>query len=603
MKKSIDEIKALVTERSHAYANVFPFMPDDELQTLADDIAKNGLHDSVVMLHGKILDGRNRTVACMMCDPSIVPTEIEFDLEKDGDPRLYVLSKNVHRRHLTTGGKRTSKKGKSPLAMYAAMILSLPAYVPDHANKEDQISGDSEPPQTSQINTNTEDNPMNPDFIGLSAKKRAKKGSIKAVANLLGIDDDTIHKAVRVLKEAPEQVDSIIGDEKSVGGVFKELKQKADTVPAESKKAKSDQKPKPKTDPIIQIPKTSEEPSQNLEKSDIDETGGVSPNKPTVSNPTLLETPSTEEEPTKEDILKLWIAADRRGYMSSALCFEVIHANAIKEVETALANGDIHFYYAAMIASKSHEEQRGFIKWLYEIPKEIRDRYYASSASAMSNRTPITNSDKCDSATVKQKRKTQLAFIVTEQLASGQIPSHLKKARAKMPCTALSRVSKAMTEGTFASKKFCDQVDELSKHLDQCNLFDQRDSCDPDIAIDDICKLINSLKVTLSLFKDSNPTGLRKIEKKLMNLTNKSGCPLFIQIIDICIFLIETFPQWDKKSKKAARTVEDKKLLETVREKYDTCLKQNGLVKDADGIIRSPLLIHAQRLLDAITED
>lgn len=77
----------------------------DELKTLADDIRQHGLRDPVVLLDDKILDGRNRALACEMAgvDPF---TEARLRLfgsrASDGeDPIGFVVSQNSHRRHLT----------------------------------------------------------------------------------------------------------------------------------------------------------------------------------------------------------------------------------------------------------------------------------------------------------------------------------------------------------------------------------------------------------------------------------------------------------------------------------------------------------------------
>jgi hypothetical protein len=79
----------------HPYCTLFPACTEEELQTLTDDIRQNGLLDPVVLLDGKILDGRNRDTACAML--GIDPETIEY---AGDDPLGFVLSKNLHRRHL-----------------------------------------------------------------------------------------------------------------------------------------------------------------------------------------------------------------------------------------------------------------------------------------------------------------------------------------------------------------------------------------------------------------------------------------------------------------------------------------------------------------------
>jgi hypothetical protein len=49
----------------HPFANLFPLLEAEELRALKDDIARNGLHDPIVLHEGQILDGRNRFLACL----------------------------------------------------------------------------------------------------------------------------------------------------------------------------------------------------------------------------------------------------------------------------------------------------------------------------------------------------------------------------------------------------------------------------------------------------------------------------------------------------------------------------------------------------------
>lgn len=89
--------KAKVSIEVHPAALLFPMMTDDELNKLADDIAANGLMEPIVTYQGQILDGRNRLAAC-----ELAGVEPKFCEATDvNSPTLYVLSKNLHRRHLT----------------------------------------------------------------------------------------------------------------------------------------------------------------------------------------------------------------------------------------------------------------------------------------------------------------------------------------------------------------------------------------------------------------------------------------------------------------------------------------------------------------------
>ena len=80
----------------HKLANLFPFMSEGEFNLLCEDISANGLLNPIVIYEGKILDGRNRFKACRSL--GLRPSFIQFD---GNDPFSFVVSQNLHRRHLT----------------------------------------------------------------------------------------------------------------------------------------------------------------------------------------------------------------------------------------------------------------------------------------------------------------------------------------------------------------------------------------------------------------------------------------------------------------------------------------------------------------------
>jgi len=79
----------------HEVANIFPLLTGNEFESLRDDIKTNGLLEPIVIHEGKILDGRNRYTACLGAD--VFPDTIAY---VGDDPIGFVLSKNLHRRHL-----------------------------------------------------------------------------------------------------------------------------------------------------------------------------------------------------------------------------------------------------------------------------------------------------------------------------------------------------------------------------------------------------------------------------------------------------------------------------------------------------------------------
>jgi hypothetical protein len=82
-------------------ANLFPLMSDEEFAALKDDIRQHGQHEPIWTYEGKIIDGRNRYRACS--ELGIEP--ITQDWDGDGSIVDFVVSCNLHRRHLNSGQK------------------------------------------------------------------------------------------------------------------------------------------------------------------------------------------------------------------------------------------------------------------------------------------------------------------------------------------------------------------------------------------------------------------------------------------------------------------------------------------------------------------
>jgi ParB-like chromosome segregation protein Spo0J len=81
----------------HPIADLFPLMSGDELAELARDIKANGLDQAGLLFEDKILDGRNRYLACQQAG-----VEFEAAIYDGDEPVAKVVTLNLHRRHLST---------------------------------------------------------------------------------------------------------------------------------------------------------------------------------------------------------------------------------------------------------------------------------------------------------------------------------------------------------------------------------------------------------------------------------------------------------------------------------------------------------------------
>ena len=104
-------------------------MKPEELHELADDVTANGLRDPVTLTpDGLLLDGRNRALACQMADVETATTIF------DGDPWLFSLSRNKHRRHMTT----------DQIALIAAELATRTVGNPNIAIASNEAIGNAE---------------------------------------------------------------------------------------------------------------------------------------------------------------------------------------------------------------------------------------------------------------------------------------------------------------------------------------------------------------------------------------------------------------------------------------------------------------------------
>jgi hypothetical protein len=132
-KLSVGHSKAVPTKqfKFHDVADLFPMLAADELKALATDIFENGQREPITLFEGKILDGRNRYVACV--DAGVEPLFTEYE---GRHPIDYVVSLNLRRRHLD----------ESQRAMVAAKLTNLRV-----GQRADRIAGSIDLPTAAKM--------------------------------------------------------------------------------------------------------------------------------------------------------------------------------------------------------------------------------------------------------------------------------------------------------------------------------------------------------------------------------------------------------------------------------------------------------------------
>lgn len=82
----------------HPLCTLFPRVEGESFDALVSDIRANGLREPITLHDGMILDGGNRYRACLAA--GVEPTFVAFT---GGNIVSFVLSANLHRRHLSPG--------------------------------------------------------------------------------------------------------------------------------------------------------------------------------------------------------------------------------------------------------------------------------------------------------------------------------------------------------------------------------------------------------------------------------------------------------------------------------------------------------------------
>jgi hypothetical protein len=107
-------------EKWHYAANVFPLMQPDEIVALSEDIKISGLLNPIIRCSGKILDGRNRALACFAA-----AVEPKFRDISEKQAEAWARSQNVYRRSL-----------KPEQQVFALVALSQVALTEETAGKK-----------------------------------------------------------------------------------------------------------------------------------------------------------------------------------------------------------------------------------------------------------------------------------------------------------------------------------------------------------------------------------------------------------------------------------------------------------------------------------
>jgi hypothetical protein len=170
----------------HPAAALFPLMKGPEFGLLVEDIDEHGLREPIVMHQGLVLDGRNRLRACEIA--KVEPRFVEW--EGVGSPLAFVLSRNLHRRHLD----------ESQRAMIAARARVMFEEEAAQRERAGQFGQERRTPPTEGV---TDEKPRE---ITAAANLQQPGRSTAKAAEMLNVSERSVFTASRVLQSADEQV-------------------------------------------------------------------------------------------------------------------------------------------------------------------------------------------------------------------------------------------------------------------------------------------------------------------------------------------------------------------------------------------------------------
>lgn len=173
----------------HPLAAIFPLIEGIAFRELVEDVRVHGLREPIILHEGQILDGRNRYRACQAAQVAA-----RYQTYSGKDPLAFVVSANLHRRHLDA-----SQRG-----LIAAQISEMKDSVgaprkPGRRDRGGRLLPPRKYPERARKNAGRE-----------SVVTSPKALSFREAGNLLNVSEPTVAQAKRVLTHGvPELIEAV----------------------------------------------------------------------------------------------------------------------------------------------------------------------------------------------------------------------------------------------------------------------------------------------------------------------------------------------------------------------------------------------------------
>jgi hypothetical protein len=167
----------------HPACDLFPMMASDSLSALCKDIRSNGLANAIVVHEGRVVDGRNRLLACR--ETGVEPRFVEWRQAYQGQMPLtrWIWSVNAKRRHMTA-------------EQVTAVEVALTAW-------EEQEAARMRQAETQQLQRNGKGQFV--PAVADSPQPEETKGRVRVkIAKKIGVSEHKVRQALAVQAADPE---------------------------------------------------------------------------------------------------------------------------------------------------------------------------------------------------------------------------------------------------------------------------------------------------------------------------------------------------------------------------------------------------------------
>lgn len=210
----------------HPVASLFPMIGDEELQALADDIKANGQREPIIVAYldeamldePVVIDGRNRFAACELAG---VEPEFKYVMslnDRELSPQViadWIISHNLHRRHLTASQK----------AMVGQGYLD---YLRAEAKKR-QVEGGRKGAEVTNSNDRVGTNLSQPAPDDYSSR------SVAQAAKIVGVSVGSMKSADYVAKNDPELAQQVRDRKVTVSAAAKRIRESLSPKPKQTR--------------------------------------------------------------------------------------------------------------------------------------------------------------------------------------------------------------------------------------------------------------------------------------------------------------------------------------------------------------------------------